>query len=404
MELKKGYKDSDVGVIPEDWQLKTMKDICWVNQGLQIPIEKRLNQPNGSSPVYITIQYLNEGKLVEYINDYNSSVFCNKEDILMTRTGNTGMVISNVEGVFHNNFFKINYDKKKIEKEFLICYLKSPRTQKDILTKAGTSTIPDLNHKDFYSILIPVPTLLEQNIIASTLSDADAYITSLEKLIEKKRQIKEGVIQELLKPKVGWKLKQIGEICNFQNGTALESYFNNEDGYNVISIGNYTEEGIFKDTQNYISVDNKDDVKKFILKRGELAFLMNDKTAIGTIIGRVLLISEDDKFVFNQRTMRLSPNIKFINPEFLFYLINSKSCHERFVKLAKPGTQIYLNTQDVLGFELSIPCSIDEQKKIISIISEMDKNILLLSKKLEKMKLIKQGMMQNLLTGKIRLI
>ncbi len=70
----------------------------------------------------------------------------------MTRTGNTGVVVSGVEGVFHNNFFKINYDKGIIDKDFLVYYLNMKRTQNIILTKAGTSTIPDLNHNDFYSI------------------------------------------------------------------------------------------------------------------------------------------------------------------------------------------------------------------------------------------------------------
>jgi len=112
--MKKGYKRTEIGVIPVDWEVNTFKNICWVNQGLQIPIEKRLKYPTIKSKKYITIQYLNDGKAIEYIDDYSVSVCCKKEEVLMTRTGNTGVVITDVEGVFfHNNFFKINFDKGK---------------------------------------------------------------------------------------------------------------------------------------------------------------------------------------------------------------------------------------------------------------------------------------------------
>ena len=129
---------------------------------------------------------------------------------------------------------------------------------------------------------------------------------------------------------------------------------------------------------------------------------MNDKTAVGTIIGRVLYIEENDKYIFNQRTMRLSSNIEFIDSKFLFHLINSDHYHSLFVKLAKPGTQIYLNTNDVLDFEIIIP-NIEEQVRIATILSDMDAELSALEQKLEKYKKIKLGMMQELLTGKTRL-
>ena len=109
MNIKQGYKQTEIGIIPEDWEVKTFQEICWVNQGLQIAIEKRFkNDINPESKRYITIQAINNPKEFEYITDYSNSVCCRYDDILMTRTGNTGIVVTNVEGVFHNNFFKIN--------------------------------------------------------------------------------------------------------------------------------------------------------------------------------------------------------------------------------------------------------------------------------------------------------
>jgi type I restriction enzyme S subunit len=110
-ELKPTYKQTEIGVIPEDWKLKTFRVVCRVNQGLQIAIENRLKNPTEKSKIYITIQYLNDGKEVEYIDNYTFSVCCDKDDILMTRTGNTGFVVSGVSGVFHNNFFKARFKR-----------------------------------------------------------------------------------------------------------------------------------------------------------------------------------------------------------------------------------------------------------------------------------------------------
>jgi type I restriction enzyme S subunit len=116
MAVKQGYKQTEVGVIPEDWEVKGFGEICKVNQGLQIAIEERLKVPTVQSKIYITIQYLNSGKTVEYIDDYTTTVCCTEDDVLMTRTGNTGMVVTGVSGVFHNNFFKINTIAKMREK------------------------------------------------------------------------------------------------------------------------------------------------------------------------------------------------------------------------------------------------------------------------------------------------
>ncbi len=194
--------DALITPLPKDWEIKTFRDISTINQGLQIPISQRLKAPTEHAKFYITIQALNNRKEFEYIKTYNESVVCHKDDILMTRTGNTGMVITNIEGVFHNNFFKINFDRTLINKDFLVYFLSLEQTQKTILKKAGTSTIPDLNHNDFYSLLIPLPPLHEQIAIADILSALDKEIASLK---NKKRQfenIKKALNHDLMSAKI----------------------------------------------------------------------------------------------------------------------------------------------------------------------------------------------------------
>ena len=157
----------------KEWKMNTFGDICTVRQGLQIPISKRLTQYEDDCYEYITVQYLHGGKEREYIKSPKTSVICTQNDILMTRTGNTGMVVTGVDGVFHNNFFLIDFDRNKYDKDFLVQYLKLDIIQADILRRAGTSTIPDLNHSDFYKIKIFEPPIELQKQFTELLTQVD---------------------------------------------------------------------------------------------------------------------------------------------------------------------------------------------------------------------------------------
>ena len=144
------------------WLSKPFKDLTKINQGLQISISERFSEKVEDSYFYITNEFLKKGSKNRYfIKNPSKSVICTEDDILMTRTGNTGMVVTNVSGVFHNNFFKIAYPDY-LNKTFLYYFLTLQVTQNYIKRLAGTSTIPDLNHSDFYRIKMNFPQLPEQ--------------------------------------------------------------------------------------------------------------------------------------------------------------------------------------------------------------------------------------------------
>jgi len=155
------------------YSVTTFGNICSVRQGLQIAISNRKKEPADNRLKYITIQYLHGGKSPEYIENPRESVICNENDILMTRTGNTGMVVTNVKGVFHNNFFLIDFNRDKFTKDYLVNYLNLPTIQAEILKRAGTSTIPDLNHGQFYQIRLIVPPIELQNQFADFVKHID---------------------------------------------------------------------------------------------------------------------------------------------------------------------------------------------------------------------------------------
>ena len=178
------------------WKMNTFGDICTVRQGLQIPISKRLTEYEEDSYEYITVQYLHGGKEKEYIKSPKESVKCTKDDILMTRTGNTGMVVTNVEGVFHNNFFLIDFDRERFEKDFLVEYLNLDLIQADITRRAGTSTIPDLNHGEFYKIKVFEPPIDLQKEFDEFKMHVDKSKVAVQKALDETQTLFDSLMQE----------------------------------------------------------------------------------------------------------------------------------------------------------------------------------------------------------------
>lgn len=199
------FKKTEVGEIPVEWQVKKFSDVSKINQGLQIAIQDRYKEISKNRLPYITIQYINDKANVEnqfFIENANDSVICRENDILMTRTGNTGVVVTNEYGVFHNNFFKVNFDKRILNKDFLVYYLKSKFIQRLIINYAGTTTIPDLKHKDFYRLPISIPIIEEQEKISDILLAVDNQIWGYENKKVKLNELKKGLMQQLLTGKI----------------------------------------------------------------------------------------------------------------------------------------------------------------------------------------------------------
>ena len=430
MGVKAGYKQTEVGLIPEDWELKTFGDISCVNQGLQIAIEKRLKNPMPSSKIYITIQYLNKNKDAEYVDDYCPSVCCEEKDILLTRTGNTGIVITNVEGVFHNNFFKINYDSKKINRNYLKYYLSYGKTQKIILTKAGTNTIPDLNHNDFYSIPIIYPSLLEQTAIATALSDADALIQSLERLIAKKRDIKQGAMQELLSGKkrlpgfektkgykqteVGvipkdWDIKILDDLFTFSGGVSASREQLSNDGHCYLHYGDiHTSNKTYIDAINEatditrLDIDIRKVPTRSLLLDGDIVFVDASEDDDGASKHIVVRNTDNRTFISGLHTIVTKSKGNTFNNLYKEYCFQTYNIKQWFRYYAV-GTKVTgISKTNIVKIPIPIP-PLSEQTAIASVLSDMDAEISALELKITKARQIKQGMMQELLTGRIRL-
>ncbi|GAA8409847.1 restriction endonuclease subunit S [Helicobacter pylori] len=389
--------------LPKDWEIKTFRDISTINQGLQIPISQRLKAPTEHAKFYITIQALNNRKEFEYIKTYNESVVCHKDDILMTRTGNTGMVITNIERVFHNNFFKINFDRTLINKDFLVYFLSLEQTQRTTLKKAGTSTIPDLNHNDFYSLIIPLPPLNEQIAIANVLSDLDHYLYSLDALILKKESVKKALSFELLSQRKrlkgfnqAWQRVRLGTY-KYRRGSFPQPYGNpqwySDNGMPFVQVYDVGEN--FKLTQRTKQKISKiaQPMSVFVPKNSVIITLQ------GTI-GRVALTQYD---CYCDRTILIFDNNTLNDVNKYFFVLSLFTKFEEEKRKADGSIIKTITKQTLKDFEIPLP-PLNEQIAIANILSALDHEIISLKNKKRQFENIKKALNHDLMSAKIRVL
>ncbi|WP_100074508.1 restriction endonuclease subunit S [Chryseobacterium camelliae] len=250
-----------------------------------------------------------------------------------------------------------------------------------------SSAIPHISPKDILEFKIPFPkSLPEQEAIAEALSDADAWIESLEQLIAKKHLIKQGAMQELLTAKEDWEVKKLGEVCEVLNGRAYsQNELLNRGKYKVLRVGNF-----FSSEKWYWS--NLELGDKFYVDNGDLMY------AWSASFGPKFWNGE--KTIYHYHIWKLEV-MKSVNKYFLYYLLIEDK--ESIVKQSQGGTMIHITKESMVNRKFVFP-SLTEQIRIATILADMDAELEALEAQLDKARKIKQGMMQELLTGRVRLV
>jgi type I restriction enzyme S subunit len=209
-------------------------------------------------------------------------------------------------------------------------------------------------------------------------------------------------MQELLKPKDGWVVKRLGEIAFITKLAGFEytNYFNSyRDGGEIIVIHgtNITKNELDLSDIKTIPRSTSNKLPRSKLSKGDLAFAY-----VGTI-GPVYLVDENDRFHLGPNTCKISAE-KLISHDFLYVYFTSKFIEKEIVEHTSTGAQPSLSMTKIRNFKICFPEKIEDQTRIATILSDMDAEIAALEAKLSKYRQIKQGMMQELLTGRIRLI
>ncbi|WP_349763770.1 restriction endonuclease subunit S [Fusobacterium sp. SYSU M8D902] len=385
----------------DEWEEKSYKDIFKINQGLQIAINERFLEPANNRMFYITNEFLKkDSKIKYYIENPPLNVICSKDDILMTRTGNTGQVVTNVEGAFHNNFFKINYSKEKFNKYFICLLLKSNKIQKTILKLAGTSTIPDLNHSDFYRIKSIIPSIKEQEKIANFLSTVDKKISLTEEKLELFKEYRKGVMQKIFFQELRFKDNEGNDYPEWKEGKIKDfGYFyygKSAPKHSVVELGGTpcirygelysTYNEYIKEIKSYTNIP----INELKLSKG----------------GEVLVprVGEDPLDFANcsylpLENIAIGEMISVYNTEenglFITYYFNA-TMKKEFAKYVEGASVSNLYFTYLENIKIIIPSSLEEQQKIADFLSSIDSKIEKIEKELENLKEFKKGLLQQM--------
>lgn len=385
MELK--FKQTEIGEIPVDWSIEYIKDIAHIKTGSR-NTQDRIE--NGFYPFFVRSQ------TIERINSYSFE----GEAVLTAGDGvGVGKVIHYVNEKFdcHQRVYRISNFSESVNGYFFYLYF-SNNFYSRIMQMTAKSSVDSVRMDMIANMQIPLPpTLKEQTLIATALSDADALITNLETLIAKKRNIKQGAMQELLQAKDGWEVRKLGEVVNFYKGKGLPKSHLKVDGkYKCIHYGElftkYNES--IKTILSYTDENNN----VFFSEKNDVLMPTSDVTPNGLATASCL---NEDNVILGGDVLVIRSHKNILDGIFISYFISENK--SKVMALVSGSTVYHLYGSHMKDFEISFP-SLKEQTEIATILSDMDAEIEGLESKLEKYKNIKQGMMQNLLTGKIRLV
>jgi type I restriction enzyme S subunit len=381
-ELKtpEDYQETEIGIIPTDWELQCIKNIASITTGAKNTQDK-IN--DGQYPFFVRSQ------TVEKINNYSYD----GEAVLTAGDGvGTGKVFHYINGKFdfHQRVYKISDFIENLNGFYFYLYFSNFFLAR-IMSMTAKSSVDSVRMDMIANMLIPLPSKSEQTAIATALSDTDALIEKLVRLITKKRNIKQGAMQELLTGKrrlAGfngeWVVKKLGEIAEVIMGQSPKSEFYNFNGIGLPLV------------QGNADVENRKTIIRIftsnITKRGRKgSIIMSVRAPVGEI----------SKATFDCCLGRGVCAISYKNDYLSHYLIYFE---KSWAKLSTGSTFDSVNSAQVINLQIPIPTEDDEQTAIATVLNDMDFEIEELEKKLDKYRMIKQGMMQVLLTGKIRLI
>lgn len=410
MEVRPGYKLTEVGVIPEEWDAATIGEISSFSGGSQPPRSTFRFSPSKDFIRLVQIRDYKTDEYASYIPEVLARKFCLVDDIMIGRYGPPiFQILRGIAGAYNVALIKA-IPKQKVDREYLFYILKQDslfQLIESLSRRSSGQTGVELPALKAYGV--PLPPLTEQHIISQALNDVDALISSLDQLIAKKRDIKQAAMQQLLSGKVRlpgyhnscWYTLPLGELIQdcFSGATPRRNIPGNFKGnirwitsgelnYNVITdtIEKITEEAI-----------NRANLK--ILPKGTFLMAITGLEAEGTR-GSCGIVGEPA--TTNQSCMAIFPNSR-LKTEFLFhyYVFKGKTLAGQYCQGTK---QQSYTAKLVRRLPITFPTDLKEQAAIATLLTDMDIELDILVQRRDKAQLLKQAMMQELLTGRIRLV
>lgn len=404
IKIPEGYKKDKNRIIPQDWDFVKI-DTILEKIGKRVNVEKE--------ELYQQIGIRSHGKglfhkeLVTGRELGNKSVFWVEKDcfivnIVFAWEQAIGRTTEKEVGMICSHRFPMYRPKEsRVDIDYLVYLFKTPYGKKvlELASPGGAGRNKTLGQKEFMNSEILIPNLIEeQKKIVEILSTWDVAIEKQDQLIEKKKEFKKGLMQRLLSGEVRfkefkdkWLKSPINKIAKIGIGKTPDRKNNNYwgTGYKWLSIGDMRSKNILN-TKEEITQLAIEECNMKIVPKGTL--VMSFKLTLGKVA-----ILDDDMYT-NEAICNFDVNREVINKNYLYYYLD-------FIDVSKFGSRatkgITLNQETLSGIIIKYPC-LEEQNKIAETLISVDKEIELLEKELEALKLQKKGLMQRLLTGEVR--
>ncbi|MBS6215302.1 MAG: restriction endonuclease subunit S [Clostridiales bacterium] len=392
-------KKTSLGLLPNDWDVDILEHRLKIQTGSRNTEDK---QENGKYPFFV------RSSKIEHIDTYHYDC----EAILTAGDGvGTGKVFHYINGKFdaHQRVYILT-EFEGIKGKYFYYYFRE-NFLKEVSKYTAKSSVDSVRRDMIAKMAVPIPKIEEQVAIAEALSDVDSLISSLQKLIEKKKAIKQGAMQELLTGKKRlsgfneeWEELNFAESAKLKarigwQGLTTSEYL--QSGFAYLITGTDFHSGKIKwDTCHFVDEKRyKQDLNIQIKKHDIL--LTKDGT-----IGKVAYISDIQKpTTLNSGVFVIRPaKENSFDPNFVYHVLNSFIFDNFLAKLSAGSTINHLYQKDFVGFTFKAPSELVEQQAIAQVLSDIDSEIEKLEKKMAKYQQIKQGMMQELLIGRIRLV
>jgi type I restriction enzyme, S subunit len=417
MDMMAGYQQTEVGVIPGDWEVHSLRRILTFRNGFNA---KKSAYGSGTPFInvleIITTSHLHASNIpgrVKLTSEHMETFRVRRGDILFNRTSETqdeiglASVYCDDDPVIFGGFVILGRSQKDgLNPDFAGYGLRAAAVRRQIVARGQGAIRANVGQADLGSVLVPIPpTKAEQEAIAEALSDADALIESLEQIIAKKRLIKQGAMQELLTGRKRlpgfseeWEVKRLGELADIRGGgtpsTTQPQFW--DGSVQWCTPTDITRLDGFKylyETSRTISQQGLKASSAELIPVGSVT--MTSRATIGECAINQVPVAT------NQGFKNFVPS-STVDIEFLYYLLLMQK--EGFRSLCSGSTFLEISKGQLAAYEVRLPTAKSEQSAIAAILSGMDAEIAALDAKLAKTRQIKQGMMHNLLTGRIRLV
>jgi type I restriction enzyme S subunit len=417
VNVPEGYKSTDIGVIPEDWEVELLGNLFTFKNGVNADKKhygkgiKFINvleviQKNclfyKDIPGFITLNTL----LIQQNLVKKGDVLFNRTSETQEEVGLTAVYLDDKDVVFGGFVIRARPITDLINNYYSKYGFSSKAIRNQVIKRGQGAVRANIGQSDLKTILFPLPPLPEQKAIARVLSDVDELIRECDSLLAKKRDIKQGTMQQLLTGKKRlpgfsgeWKEKKLGDIGEFKKGKSIPKKELTSEGLPCILYGEiYTKyNNVSEVLFSYISLSTSQQAT--LIRQGDILFAGSGETIeeIGkcfAYIGNKKAYAGGDIIIFSAQNN---------DSIYLGYLLNSFYVNQQKSALGQGSSVIHIYSTNLKKISILLP-TLAEQKAIAEILSDMDAEIEALEQKRDKYKAIKQGMMQELLTGKTRLM